>query len=227
MRVHLKNILKHYSVFEAANGKEALTILKQESISCIICDYMMPVMDGPTFVEHLSQSNNRTPILMLTAKNDRESKIKLLKLGVEEYITKPFNPEELLIRVNNVFKRHTSKNIFIRENNIKKEELNASNIWANSVKDYLIKNISETKINQVDLAYHFNLSKSTFYRRIKTTTGLTPKEFITETRLLEAKRIIEVEGVESLKIISYKVGYLDPSYFSKIYQKRFGKKPLK
>jgi len=227
MRVHLKNILKHYSVFEAANGKEALTILKQVTINCIICDYMMPVMDGPTFVEHLSQSNNSPPILMLTAKNDRESKIKLLKLGVEEYITKPFNPEELVIRINNIFKRHTSKNNFIEKNNINQLEQSTSNIWINSVKDYLIENISNTDINQVDLAYHFNLSKSTFYRRIKTTTGLTPKAFITETRLLEAKRIIEVEGIESLKTITYKVGYLDANYFSKKYQKRFGKKPLR
>lgn len=227
MRVYLKSIFKNYNVFEAANGEEAIIILKQQLINCIVCDYMMPIMDGPTFIKKLNESNYTVPILMLTAKNDRESKLKLLKLGVNEYITKPFNQEELIIRINNIFKRNDSKNIFIDKNNIKQEERNTSNVWITLVKDYLIKNISETQINQVDLAYNFNLSKSTFYRRIKTTTGLTPKEFITETRLIEAKRIIELEDIENLKVISNKVGYLDPNYFSKKYQKRFGKKPLK
>ena len=90
----------------------------------------------------------------------------------------------------------------------------------------MLENISNHKISQLDLAFHFNLSKSTFYRRIKTTTGLTPKEFITEIRLQEAKRLIEVEEIDTIKVVAYKVGYLQAHYFSKIYFKRFGKKPV-
>ena len=226
MRRYLKNILTNYEFFEAANGKEALDILEQQNVNCIICDYMMPIMDGVTFVENLIEKNYTIPVLMLTAKNDRESKLSLLKLGVAEYMSKPFDEDELLIRISNILKRNKSKIDFIQNNNINPEEQNISNSWIKSVKAYLLENISNHKISQLDLAFHFNLSKSTFYRRIKTTTGLTPKEFITEIRLQEAKRLIEVEEIDTIKVVAYKVGYLQAHYFSKIYFKRFGKKPV-
>jgi len=90
MRRYLKSILKEYNYFEAADGKEALELLAQQDINCIVCDYMMPIIDGPTFVSKLKETNSMIPVLMLTAKNDRESKLNLLKLGVAEYMAKPF-----------------------------------------------------------------------------------------------------------------------------------------
>ena len=226
MRRYLKSILKEYNYFEAADGKEALELLAQQDINCIVCDYMMPIIDGPTFVSKLKETNSMIPVLMLTAKNDRESKLNLLKLGVAEYMAKPFDEEELLIRIDNILNRQGSKNNFIKENNIDFEEQKASNSWINSVKAYLLDNISDNEINQLDLAFHFNLSKSTFYRRIKASTGLTPKEFITEIKLQEAKRLIEIEGIDTIKVVAYEVGYLQAHYFSKLYFKRFGIKPI-
>ena len=102
MRRYLKNIFGNYNCYEAADGEQALKVIETETIDCIICDYMMPIMDGPTFVQNLNKSNHDIPVLILTARNDRNSKLKLLKLRIEEYITKPFDKEELLIRINSI-----------------------------------------------------------------------------------------------------------------------------
>lgn len=100
---HLK--MNDYEVVLCTNGEEALKVWKQEKFDLCLADIMMPKMDGFSFVENVRKEDKDTPIIFLTAKSLKEDKIKGFRLGCDDYITKPFSVEELLLRINAVTKR--------------------------------------------------------------------------------------------------------------------------
>ena len=226
MRNYLKELLCEYDCVEAENGQEALVILQSNSIDFIITDYMMPKMDGLEFVKKLKEQQSKIPILMLTAKTDLQSKLEVLKLGIGDYVNKPFEKEELLIRIKNLLSYQAKRKKYIEEKNISEEEEELTSEWIDQVKEYVYSECGNFEMNQLDLAIHFNLSKSSFYRKIKTETGLTPKEFITEIKLLKARSILETQEDISLKKLALEVGFLHASYFSKLFYNRFGVTPV-
>jgi two-component system, OmpR family, alkaline phosphatase synthesis response regulator PhoP len=97
--------LEGYKVATATNGKKALQIFKEERFNLVILDVMMPEIDGFVVAETIRLENSEVPIMFLTAKNTNEDKISGLKRGADDYLTKPFNLEELILRVNNLVKR--------------------------------------------------------------------------------------------------------------------------
>jgi len=97
--------LEGYKVATANNGKKALQIFKEERFNLVILDVMMPEIDGFVVAETIRLENSDVPIMFLTAKNTNEDKISGLKKGADDYLTKPFNLEELILRVNNLVKR--------------------------------------------------------------------------------------------------------------------------
>lgn len=104
LKLHLES--EDYTVFEAYNGKEALDIIENNDIHLLLLDVMMPVMDGITTMTKLREKSN-IPVIMLTAKSQDTDKIIGLKLGADDYITKPFNPVEVLARVRSQLRRYT------------------------------------------------------------------------------------------------------------------------
>lgn len=111
------NILKHYlelhqfSIILAKDGKEALDFFKKEPFTICIFDVMMPETDGFTLAEKIININPEIPFVFLTARNQIKDKIKGLKLGADDYIVKPFEPDELVLRLNNIIKRTQKTNI--------------------------------------------------------------------------------------------------------------------
>ncbi|NLZ52413.1 MAG: response regulator transcription factor [Thermoanaerobacteraceae bacterium] len=105
IEVYLKN--QNYGVFKAYNGKEALEIFKNQEIHLVLMDIMMPKMDGIETVMKIRETSN-VPIIFLTAKSEDVDKILGLNIGADDYITKPFNPLELLARINSNIRRYTS-----------------------------------------------------------------------------------------------------------------------
>ncbi len=97
--------LEGYKVITANDGKKALKAFKQERFNLIVLDVMLPEMDGFTVCEAIRLDNAEVPILMLTAKNASADRVNGLKIGADDYLTKPFNLEELLLRINNLLKR--------------------------------------------------------------------------------------------------------------------------
>ncbi|MEM9687196.1 MAG: response regulator, partial [Bacteroidota bacterium] len=227
MRSYLKSILREHQCLEAENGLEALDIVKQQPIDLIITDYMMPKMNGLQFVAKLKTEDYQMPVLMLTARKDTESKLDVLRLGVDDYMTKPFEKEELLIRIQNALKHHTNRMHYIKQQGETVGAIdNEPPDWIRDVKNYIEQESANPDVKQVDIADYFNLSPSTLYRKIKGATGLSPNEFITEVKLQKARRIVENNPEILLKQLSLEVGYLNSYYFSKIYYKRFGRNPL-
>ncbi|WGH76342.1 response regulator [Tenacibaculum tangerinum] len=215
-----------YTCFEAENGKEALDILSKKETDIVITDYMMPVMNGLAFIEKIREKEINIPILMLTARSDSKSKLQVLRLGIDDYMNKPFEKEELLIRIQNALKNNATRTAFIKLNTIDKKELHQNTSWIKNVKDFIYQECSNTNMTQEDVASHFNTSRSSLIRKIKAKTGLTPNQFITEVKLQKAHYLAEQDPTILLKTLALEVGYLYPTYFSKIYTQRFGIPPV-
>ncbi len=226
MRAYLKRILSNYTCFEAENGEEALDFLSKEKIDFIITDYMMPVMNGLALIEKIKAKKINIPILMLTARTDTKSKLEVLRLGIDDYLNKPFGKDELLIRIQNALNNSINRTTYIKENTIKKEELNESDLWIKKVEEFINKQCSDPNMTQEDIAQHLNTSRSSLNRKIKAATGLTPNQFITEIKLQKARSIVEQNPSVLLKTLALEVGYLHSTHFSKIYKQRFGVLPL-
>ena len=103
----MRAVLTHngYKVFQAANGQEALEMLDSQHIDLIVLDVMMPVMDGYEFTEQLRRCGNNTPILMVTAKQLPEEKCRGFLVGTDDYMVKPVNEEEMLLRIKALLRR--------------------------------------------------------------------------------------------------------------------------
>ena len=115
---HIRELIRFYldkegfSVVQAASGQEALQLLENEYIDLAIVDIMMPVMDGFQLVEEMKEMKD-SPVIMLTAKSQSADKLRGFSLGIDDYVTKPFDPDELLARVKTILKRYSinSQNI--------------------------------------------------------------------------------------------------------------------
>ncbi len=162
-------------------------------------------------------------MMMLTAKSDINSKLEVLSLGVEDYMTKPFDKNELLIRVKNLLKNNKERENYTKELHQEDGEVYSDDLQS-KLKKYIYKNASNTKLNQDDIIEEFAISKSTLYRKVKAQTGLNPTEFIREVKLLKAKQILEKNNDILLKQLALAVGFVNTFYFSQIFEERFGKK---
>ena len=119
IEIYLKN--QGYNVFKAGNGVENLEIIERENLHLAIVDIMMPKMDGITMVMKLREKYE-FPVIMLTAKSEEMDKIMGLNIGADDYVTKPFNPMELLARVNSQLRRYSK---YLRViNNLEEKENN-------------------------------------------------------------------------------------------------------
>ncbi len=225
MRKYIMSVLQGYDCYEARSGGEAFDIIKTHKMDMIVTDYMMPEMNGYEFVKKVKEYDIQIPILMLTARVDEDGKLETLRLGVNDYITKPFSKEELRIKVSNAILSSQTK-----ENSLCRESISQIKIDGNNLIDELQKFIDResenTNFGIENIVEEFSISKSSLYRKVKASTGLSSIDFINEVKLLKAKKILMQNDNISLKELSYSVGFRQPSYFSTLYKKRFGIKPI-
>ncbi|MCF8226871.1 MAG: response regulator transcription factor [Bacteroidales bacterium] len=117
-------VMSGFNVFTANHGKDGLEVFRNNHIDICILDIMMPVMDGFSLAEKLREMDPSIPIIFLTAKNQKEDKHRGLRLGADDYITKPFEAEELVLRINNILRRTSTDSESISVNSIGKLKLN-------------------------------------------------------------------------------------------------------
>jgi signal transduction histidine kinase/DNA-binding response OmpR family regulator len=239
-------LLPQYHTLLAHNGLEALKLLKTKSVDLILSDVMMPEMDGYTLLQQLKNNDDyrSIPVVMLTALENEVHKMRALTLGVDDYLTKPFSPRELLARVHNLLERSSArirwqeeqKSLFQAENtslneNIEKEaELdiaveNSDLAWLKEVEKAIEKELENENFRLSTLAGQFFLSERQFQRKIKKITGLSPKKYQQEIALQKARAYLEGGNYGSVKAVAYSIGMQQPYRFSKLYELRFGKKP--
>lgn len=230
---YLRLILsEHYQVIPAKNGQEALEKLATNNCQLILSDIMMPVMDGFELLQQLKSSENycHLPVIMLTAKGDLQDKLKALRIGVDDYLIKPFVEEELLIRIQNLLQNRQNRQVGeVATSKEKMEEISTTSksdlLWLEEVEILLKKEMTNRGFHFDLLANQLFISRSQLQRRIKKVTGLTPNKYFREIRLQSARTLLESGKVRTVSEAAYAVGFETPKYFSKIYQERFGRHP--
>jgi signal transduction histidine kinase/DNA-binding response OmpR family regulator len=238
MQQFVRSLLQpRFRTLMAHNGVKALEVLEQEPVDLIISDVMMPQMDGFALVEHLKRSEAyfRLPIILLTALGGEEHKLKGLMLGVNDYLPKPFFPQELWVRVHNLLQRSLAAQEEEAEDAIEVPATDAASVelevhprdlaWLQEVKQAIEAGLPNEQFLISDLAEQFHLSERQFRRKLKQLTGLSPKQYQQEIALQTARELLEGGQCETVKAAAYSVGMQSPARFSKLYEARFGKKP--
>ncbi len=221
-----------YKVVTAENGQKALEKLEDTSFvpALILSDVMMPVMDGFQFLKELKtkDSFSHFPIIMLTARADIQDKLKALRIGVDDYLLKPFEEEELLVRIKNLLDNQGRRKEVIRKDKPQKNTLKIrekDKAWLEAFETYVKENLTSHLMTVPSLARHFAMSESSLLRQLKGLTGLTPVKYLQEIRLAKARILLENQTYDSIARVAKEVGYSDARTFSRSYKKRFGKLP--
>lgn len=231
LRIYIKEIfVEQFQILEADNGLCALQMAHDNLPDLIISDWMMPLMTGIELCEKIKQNANTShiPVIILSSKSSSESKLMGLELGADDYITKPFNANLLEVRVKNILEnRKKMRELFSNSSKIKVREI-ALNSLDEHFLERIIKivedNISNLNLDIAFLEAELKMSNMQLYRKLKSLTNLSGNEFIKNIRLKKAVQLLESENY-NVSEIAYKVGFNDPSYFSRIFKKQYGKAP--
>jgi len=231
LRNFMASILQQeYSVITAVNGKEGMEQAVKHMPGLIVSDVMMPVMDGISLTEKIKTDENtcHIPIILLTAKNEIESRIEGLKTGADDYLTKPFSTEELRVRIANLIEQRTRLAAKYR-NHITVLPTSSEGVSMEEKFLQKVKTAVETSMGDCDfcvdnLADQMNLSRTQLLRKMKALTGLSPNDFIKDMRMKKAAELIATK-VDTITQISYMVGFADQSYFTKCFKKQYGVAP--
>lgn len=229
MREFIASIVSpFFTVLEAANGVEALELLKDNTIDMIVSDVMMPKMDGFELLENIKGDERLRSIsmIMLTARAADEDKMFALTLGVDDYLTKPFSAEELLVRTRNILDNRIIRKLAKKESVSEENDLEDTNsLFIKSMRNSIEMNLADSLLTVSFLASEMSISERQLLRKMKTQTGLTPVQFIKEVRLQKAKQLLENHQIDSVAQAAYEVGFDKVQYFSSQYIERFGKRP--
>ena len=231
LQIFLKELLEHqYNIILAENGEEGYHYAKSNFPDLILSDIMMPKLDGIEMCNRLQmdQLTKHIPVILITAKNSTNAKISGLKSGAIEYINKPFNTKELLLKINNII---ISKESIISK--YRKELISSPEIKVNQSQDEVflenLTSIINSKLYEGNfkietIAYSLNMSYSSLYRKCLSLTGQTLVDFVRLMRLKKGAILITKYG-HTISEVAFMVGFNDPKYFSKCFKKLYGKNP--
>ena len=231
LRSYIKEILiGSYRVIQAIDGEEGVAMATAHIPDIVLSDLMMPKMDGLEVCRTLKEDmrTSHIPIVILTAKSSKEDRIEGLKNLADAYLTKPFDTQELLVRLHNLIElrkklqAHFGTDRLLRPSKIQMNSMDT--LFMEKVTEQLENEISNSLFGVVELAYSVNLSRSQLFRKIKAITNLTPNEFIRSFRLYRAKDMLQ-QQVGTVAEIAHDTGFQNPSYFSKCFQEQFGSPP--
>lgn len=226
-----------FKIFTAKDGEEGYGLAIQNIPNLIISDVMMPKMDGIDLTDKI-RSDERTshiPIILLTAKNEAQSRMTGFKTGADDYIAKPFSKEELHVRVANLIEIRKKLAAKFREGISSLPKIvNEASIHEPSIDEKFLlhlrrvieAHISEATFGVEELAREMCLSRTQLFRKVKALVEIPPSELINDIRLQKAARLIKAKA-DTLAQIGYSVGFNEQSYFAKRFRKKFGVSPRK
>ena len=228
VRIYLSDLLKsNYEIYLAKNGEEGLKAANENTPDLIISDVMMPKMDGMEFSRRIKTDLNTShiPVILLTAKVSRESKLEGLELGADDYLIKPFDTKELFIRIKNLLEqRKRLKEKFSKEIKIAAEAVTTNSLdneFLNKAFAVAEKYLSDADFDSEVFAKEMFVSRSQLHRKLTAITGQAPGEFLRTFRLKKAAQMI-LEKRFSITQIAFEVGFNRPSHFTKAFQQHFG-----
>ena len=231
LRHYLRSCLSDkYNILESKDGADGFAKAVDEVPDLIISDLMMPVMDGMELTKKLKadEKTSHIPIILLTAKADHSTKLEGLRTGADDYITKPFSPDELVTRVGNLITiRRNLQQKYSRQLRLMPSEIDVVSMEDRFVKKVMTvveQYMDDTSFSVDVLAREMAMSNTQLYRKIKSLTSFTPNELIRNTRLERAASLLR-QRAGNVADIAYQVGFNNLSYFSKCFKEKFGLSP--
>jgi len=224
-----------YCILEAQSGSEALTIIKNQLPDIIVSDVMMPNGDGLELLAHIRNEPEIAflPVILLTAKAEVSDKLDGLKIGADDYLTKPFNITELKSRISNILlsrmrlQQHFSETILPEYNKIQSLpiDLLATDVdFINTLEQTIHQNFTDESFSVEKLASLMGNSRSNLYRKVMALTNESPSETLKRIRLEHAAQLLE-QHVGNISEIAYASGFNSISHFSKSFKKAYGVSP--
>jgi signal transduction histidine kinase/DNA-binding response OmpR family regulator/ligand-binding sensor domain-containing protein len=234
MATCLETILSpYYALHLTRNGREAWQWLSALPVAdqpkLIVTDLMMPDMDGMALVSQIRQQPTvrDIPVLMLTARTSQDVKLEALRLGVADYVTKPFDQVELITRIANLLERSQERTAWQQQ--LPAETAGSSvpmdEEWLLQIEQLVLKNLTNTQFQVNSIADAVHSSERQLYRRLKKLTGFSPHQFIQEIRLQTAREWLENQQYTTVKEVCHAIGFQDVVYFSRLFLNRFGRYP--
>ncbi|MBN2088807.1 response regulator, partial [candidate division KSB1 bacterium] len=231
MRTYIRDCLcQQYQLIEAVDGEDGL----QQAINCIpdliISDVMMPKIDGYELCQNL-KSDERTshiPVILLTAKASMSSKIKGLEFGADDYLIKPFDPNELRVRVKNLIdsrrklREKFSQNIFLKPAEIAVTSYDQR--FLQRTIDIIEKHLIDPDFDVTLLTHEVGLSRMQLHRKLHALINQSANQFIRSLRLKRAAELLR-QRYGNVSEIAYEVGFSNPSYFAECFRRQFGVVP--
>ena len=229
-----------YNIITASNGKEGVRMAARYVPDLIVCDVMMPVMDGLECCRHIKNevSTSHIPVLMLTACSMDEQRVQGYDSGADGYLSKPFNSSVLKSRCSSlIMNRKRIKNLWLSPSSavpkeetgksIRKEALPKNDIdseFYNRFLKILNEGMGNQDLNVDMIASQMGLERSQFYRKIKSLTNYAPVELIRRLRLQRGRELL-ISTEKTIGEIAYEIGFSTPAYFTKCYRDAYGETP--
>jgi DNA-binding response OmpR family regulator/two-component sensor histidine kinase len=230
IRAYLAGLLKEeFEVWEAENGSAGLKIALAAMPDIIISDVMMPQMNGIDMCKELknNMATSHIPIILLTARASEAYELNGLQTGADDYITKPFNPLIVQMRVKNILEnRKKLKAFYLKKVRFEPEAVgevpeNLDEIFLKKATELVISNLQNENLGIEMMVDHLFMSQSTLFRKIKSLTGLSITGFIRALRIKKAAQLILKSNMK-MSDVAFEVGFNDYKYFKKSFQQQFG-----
>ena len=220
----------HYQVLEATDGEAGERMALEHVPDLVVSDVMMPKKDGFALCHALKNNpkTNHVPVILLTAKADRQSTLSGLNQGADDYLSKPFDPKELRLRIRNllearerIWQHFQSLDLTLLPD---VDDRSVEDRFLQQVIGCIKNRLADEALSVDQLAREVGYSRSQLTRKVKALTGKTPNKLISEMRLHEARRLLR-KRAGSVSEIAYSVGFSNLSYFAKSFRSEFGSLP--
>jgi signal transduction histidine kinase/DNA-binding response OmpR family regulator/ligand-binding sensor domain-containing protein len=231
MRQYIRKTLSsHYQIIEAENGREGVSKAEEAMPDLIISDIMMAEMDGYKLCSMIKSKEltSHIPVILLTAKADRESKLSGLEIGADDYLSKPFDADELKLLIRNrIEERRKMRERFSREITLEPKQISVTSLdekFITKVLTMIENHMDDEEFSIEDFSEAAGCSRMQFYRKIKGLTDQTPSQFVRSIRLKRAAQLLLAKS-DNVSQIAYSVGFSSLAYFNKCFKEQFGVTP--
>ena len=224
-------LFRSYSVYEAQDGEEGFEKTKEVQPDIVLSDIMMPKMSGIEMCRMIKSNfeTSHIPVILLTAQTAEEFTIQGLKMGADDYITKPFNVKHLFMRCNNLVNGRK----LLQKKYAKQMDNNVDILATNGADQQFLEqcvtcieqNIDNPDFDVNMFAQALNIGRTKLFLKLKGITGQTPNDFILNVRLKKAQMLLIQSDTKTISEIAYEVGFNSPSYFIKRFRELFGITP--
>lgn len=231
IRTLLRDTLEEHfpNIMEAANGEEALQQMKTKRPNLIICDVMMPEMDGIAFARELKSNvlTNHLPIIFLSARNSVDDKILAAECGSDVYISKPFHPRQILASVESLLVKHQLIQDYYTSSGSCYELLENGQMihredreWLMKIIHYIEENVEDESLSIDAVSNYMGMSNISLYRKLKTTINQTPRDLIKAVKLNKAAHLLTTTTI-TVQEVMYRSGFNNKSYFYQEFAKMY------